>query len=316
MAPSAAEMTKNSSAEVLEEAVTLVFQPGTLAVEAIQVNDKAVPSPVLIVAPKDAGTYPVAMLLHGFSLQNQFYKQLLGHVASHGFIMVAPQFHLGDTLTKGDIAPAAKVADWLPEGLPSVLPKGVEPELSKLALAGHSRGGHTAFSLALGHAQTKLNFSALIGLDPVAGTGKSFQLQPKILTNEPSSFDMAMPVLVIGTGLGECGLLPSAPRGVNHADFYRKCGSPCYYFVTRDYGHLDMLDDDTPKFFTYLCKDGDGSKDRMRRCVAGIIVAFLNAALGNKDGDLEVILRDPAVAPAMLDPVEHRLAHARTLSKL
>jgi chlorophyllase len=74
-----------------------------------------------------------------------------------------------------DIAAAAKIADWLPEGLPSVLPKGVEPELSKVALAGHSRGGHTAFSfpfsLALGHAKNNLSFSALIGLDPVAGTG-------------------------------------------------------------------------------------------------------------------------------------------------
>lgn len=128
-----------------------------------------------------------------------------------------------------DIAAAAKVADWLPDGLPSVLPKGVEPELSKLALAGHSRGGHTAFSLALGHAKTQLTFSALIGLDPVAGTGKSSQLQPKILTYEPSSFDMAMPVLVIGTGLGEEKNIffpPCAPKDVNHADSTASAGRP------------------------------------------------------------------------------------------
>ncbi|VAI56007.1 unnamed protein product [Triticum turgidum subsp. durum] len=291
-------------AEVLE-AVTSVFQPGKLAVEAIQVDENAAPTPpipVLIVAPKDAGTYPVAMLLHGFFLHNHFYEHLLRHVASHGFIIVAPQvdrYHLHFTY-------------WLPDGLPSVLPKGVEPELSKLALAGHSRGGHTAFSLAMGHAKTQLTFSALIGLDPVAGTGKSSQLQPKILTYEPSSFDMAMPVLVIGTGLGEekknIFFPPCAPKDVNHAEFYRECRPPCYYFVTKDYGHLDMLDDDAPKFITCVCKDGNGCKGKMRRCVAGIMVAFLNAALGEKDGDLEAILRDPAVAPTTLDPVEHRLA--------
>uniref|UniRef100_A0A453NH94 chlorophyllase n=1 Tax=Aegilops tauschii subsp. strangulata TaxID=200361 RepID=A0A453NH94_AEGTS len=320
MAAAAPAETMNKSAAGAEvpEAFTSVFQPGKLAVEAIQVDENAAPTPpipVLIVAPKDAGTYPVAMLLHGFFLHNHFYEHLLRHVASHGFIIVAPQQFSISIIPSGDaedIAAAAKVADWLPDGLPSVLPKGVEPELSKLALAGHSRGGHTAFSLALGHAKTQLTFSALIGLDPVAGTGKSSQLQPKILTYEPSSFGMAMPVLVIGTGLGEekknIFFPPCAPKDVNHAEFYRECRPPCYYFVTKDYGHLDMLDDDAPKFITCVCKDGNGCKGKMRRCVAGIMVAFLNAALGEKDADLEAILRDPAVAPTTLDPVEHRVA--------
>lgn len=75
-------------------AVTSVFQPGKLPVEVISVDHDALaapPLPILIVAPKDAGTYPVAILLHGFFLQNRFYEQLLKHVASFGFVMVAPQ---------------------------------------------------------------------------------------------------------------------------------------------------------------------------------------------------------------------------------
>jgi chlorophyllase len=210
------------------------------------------------------------------------------------------------------IAAAAQVTDWLPEGLPSVLPKGVEPDLSRLALAGHSRGGHTAFALALGHGKTNLKFSALIGLDPVAGKAKSSQMPPKILTYNPSSFDIAMPVLVIGTGLGEekKNILfpPCAPKDVNHREFYSECKPPCYYFVTKDYGHLDMLDDDAPKFMTCLCKEGNNCKDIMRRTVAGIMVAFLKTVLIEEDGDLSVILKDPGLAPTTLDPVEHRLA--------
>uniref|UniRef100_A0A453NH67 Uncharacterized protein n=1 Tax=Aegilops tauschii subsp. strangulata TaxID=200361 RepID=A0A453NH67_AEGTS len=96
MAAAAPAETMNKSAAGAEvpEAFTSVFQPGKLAVEAIQVDENAAPTPpipVLIVAPKDAGTYPVAMLLHGFFLHNHFYEHLLRHVASHGFIIVAPQ---------------------------------------------------------------------------------------------------------------------------------------------------------------------------------------------------------------------------------
>uniref|UniRef100_A0A0E0M4Q7 Uncharacterized protein n=1 Tax=Oryza punctata TaxID=4537 RepID=A0A0E0M4Q7_ORYPU len=183
-----------------------VFQSGKLAVEVIEVDheEPRPPIPIMVVAPKDAGTYPVAMLLHGFFLRNCFYRGLLTHLASHGFIMVAPQFHVNliSTSDTDDIGAAAKVTDWLPGGLPSVLPAGVEPDLAKLALAGHSRGGHTAFSLALGHATTKLTFSALVGLDPVAGRSKSSQLQPKILTYEAALMELGgMPVMVGGQEL-------------------------------------------------------------------------------------------------------------------
>ncbi|CAN6197759.1 unnamed protein product [Urochloa humidicola] len=311
--------------------VTSVFQPGKLSVEVIQVDhDDALaapppPIPVLIAAPKDAGTYPVAMLLHGFFLQNRFYEQLLKHVASFGFIMVAPQFHtsLVSNGDAADIAAAAKVTDWLPEALPSLLPAGVDADLSKLALAGHSRGGHTAFALALGHAKTTLKFSALIGIDPVAGTGRSSQLPPAILTYAPSSFSFssssaaaATPVMVIGTGLGDdkqnALFPPCAPGEVSHAEFYRECKPPCYHLVVKDYGHLDMLDDDAPKLVTCLCREGEGCKGVMRRTVAGIVVAFLRSALGGgeeEDGDdLKAILRNPGLAPTTLDLVEYRLA--------
>ena len=222
----------------------------------------------------------------------------------------------GDT---EDISAAAQVTDWLAKGLPSVLPKGVEPNLSKLALAGHSKGGHTAFSLVLGHGQTKLKFSAIIGVDPVAGKAEYSQISPKILTYEPSSLDIGMPALVIGTGLGEeskevfwIPVGPCAPKGVNHRQFYHECKPPCYHFVTKDFGHFDMIDDDAPIHIKLMkaaiSVEGNGSKDMMRRTVAGIMVAFLKAKLNEEEGDLEAILKDPKLAPATLDPVEHRLA--------
>ena len=48
-----------------------------------------------------------------------------------------------------------------------VLPTNVKPNLQKVGLAGHSRGGRTAFALPLEKEGTDLKFSAIIGVDPV-----------------------------------------------------------------------------------------------------------------------------------------------------
>ncbi|KAJ4731093.1 Chlorophyllase-1 [Rhynchospora pubera] len=265
-------------------------------------------NPVLIVSPTDAGMYPVLLFVHGFFLQNKYYTQLLRHISSHGFIVVAPQLFsiLPQSSTK-DITSVAAVTNWLPSGLQSLLPTDVKPDLEKLALSGHSRGGHTSFSLALGHAQTTLKFTALIGIDPVAGTSKSSQLEPKILNNE-SKLDI--PALVIGSGLGEESIIfmapACAPKGVNHKEFYNKCSSPCYHFVVTKYGHMDMLDDDAFNLMTKcMCKNGK-CRDIMRRCTAGITVAFLKAYIEKEAEYLNLIWSNPGLAPGELEPVDCR----------
>jgi hypothetical protein len=76
---------------------TAVFQRGPLRVEARHVDYSQVPSvpkPLMVVAPTDAGVYPVAVFLHGCNTVNSWYESLLSHVASHGFIAVAPQVRL------------------------------------------------------------------------------------------------------------------------------------------------------------------------------------------------------------------------------
>lgn len=73
---------------------TAVFQPGPHRVAARHVDQSQVPSvpkPLMVVTPTDPGTYPVALFLHGCNLVSSWYERLLSHVASHGFIAVAPQ---------------------------------------------------------------------------------------------------------------------------------------------------------------------------------------------------------------------------------
>lgn len=271
------------------------------------------PKPLLVANPLEAGEFSVLILLHGYLLNNYFYSQLIQHVASHGFIVIAPQLYqvAGPDSTE-EIKSAAALTEWLTQGLSQHLPPHIEPNLNKIALSGHSRGGKSAFALAMGKTvKTSSKFSALIGIDPVDGMDKGNQTPPHVLTYEPNSFDLKIPTLVIGSGLGEIKknpLFPAcAPKGVNHEDFYRECCKPACHFVAKDYGHLDMLDDDTNGIkgkATYcLCKNGK-KREPMRRFVGGIIVAFLRAYLDGDKSDLVAIRCGDHKAPVEFDKVD------------
>ncbi|EYU41443.1 hypothetical protein MIMGU_mgv1a010077mg [Erythranthe guttata] len=274
------------------------------------------PKPLLICAPSEEGVYPVLVFLHGFLLYNSFYSQLLQHVASHGFIVVAPQLYsITGPDAKEEIKVTSEITNWLSNGLSRFLPPNVEPNLTKLALAGHSRGGKVAFASALNNKQkspTSLKFSALIGVDPVDGTGKGEQHPLPVFTYTPHSFDLdGMGVLIVGSGLGEVKrnplFPPCAPKGVNHEDFYNECSKPVHYFVAKDYGHLDMLDDGTKgirgKASYCLCKNGE-SREPMRRFVGGVSVAFLRGYLEGDFKELVAIREGHMVLPLELQRVE------------
>ena len=179
-----------------------------------------------------------------------------------------------------------------------------------LALSGHSRGGKTAFCLGLGYGNIDpcLKFKGLIGIDPVSGV-MGVQLDPKILTYVPQSFDLGIPVCVYGSGLGserQFGILPAcAPDGMSHSEFFRECKPPCSYFVAKDYGHMDLLDEGMANIGGCMCKSGQGCKKLLRKGVGGIVVAFLKACLEGKKTDFLAIVENPDIAPIKLDPVTY-----------
>lgn len=75
------------------------------------------------------------------------------------------------------------------------------------------------------------------------------------------------------------------------------------YFLAKDYGHTDMLDDFAARVCSFFVKSGKGPKDLMRRSVGGIVVAFLEAKLKGNPKDFNAIVDDPSIAPILLDPV-------------
>ncbi|KAL9240815.1 hypothetical protein vseg_014993 [Gypsophila vaccaria] len=274
------------------------------------------PTQLLIATPSEGGEYPVLLLLHGYLLYNSFYTQLIQHIASHGFIVIAPQLYtIAGPDTTNEIHTTAEIIKWLPIGLKHVLPSSVQPETHKLAVSGHSRGGKVAFALALKKlASSPLKISALVGIDPVDGMDKGKQTPPPVLSYVPRSFNLdGIPTLVIGSGLGEIkrnAFFPAcAPKGVNHENFYEECRNEAWYFVVKDHGHLDMLDDETNgvrgKSTYCLAKNGE-SREPMRRFVGGVIVAFLKAYLQGCDSELLMIRDGGEGIPVTCSKVDRR----------
>ncbi|KAK6138384.1 hypothetical protein DH2020_027858 [Rehmannia glutinosa] len=215
-----------------------VFKTGNYEVTKIIVKTSDAskpPTELFIVAPVLKGTYPVLLFCHGFLLANTCYTSLLQHIASHGYIVVAPKFYGIPWISMTEeIKKAALVTEWLSTGLPVVLPEKVTRDIQNLALSGHTADGVNSSSS---------------------------------LTSKP----------------------------------------PSCYFLARDYGHCDMLDDTLDDWnarrVRSVCKSGKGSKDLMRRSVGGIVVAFLKSYLGGDEDDLNAIVDDPSIAPITLDPV-------------
>jgi hypothetical protein len=59
------------------------------------------PKPLRITAPSTPGTYPVVQFQHGFLSDRRGYDELLEHLASHGFVVVAPQMYPADGVPLG-----------------------------------------------------------------------------------------------------------------------------------------------------------------------------------------------------------------------
>ncbi|KAG5009426.1 hypothetical protein JHK87_017941 [Glycine soja] len=72
-----------------------VFQKGDFHWKQFNVEtssaSSSTPKPLLIFTPIVPGSYPVILFCHGFFIHNSFYSEFLGHIALHGFILVAPQ---------------------------------------------------------------------------------------------------------------------------------------------------------------------------------------------------------------------------------
>lgn len=276
-----------------------IYSNGPLGVTMAQLPQGS-PVPGQVWAPTQPGLYAVVVLQHGFLLSNTYYSQLIAQIASHGFIVVAPQMYeagglpFGKPSTEEEITLATQTWTFIRENLSTTLPTGVEASAENFGVVGHSRGAKVAWGALLEDATLA---NALVGIDPVDNPG-GFAAQDPVITG-PTPF--AIPTLVIGTGLGPDsvdGFSPAcAPEGENYAKFYAAAQTPAYRLVATEHGHLDMLDD-TLSGCGLECSacPGGGSKQAMRSATAGWIVALMRGALQG-DATAFALIAPPSGAP-------------------
>jgi chlorophyllase len=243
--------------------------------------------------PNVPGAYAVVMFQHGFLSLNSAYDEILRHLASHGFVVVAPQMYapglevlFGDPSAAQEAERAARVIDWLPGRLSGIT--GVQADTTRLGLCGHSRGGKVIWSVLSNDPQKAM---AVAGVDPVDGVGGPLGTETRIVDG---AFGFDFPTLVIGTALGgSC-----APDGDNHEQFYAASAAPAWHVIALEHGHADMLDDDVADQGGAVCPSGDG-REAMRRLTAGLLVAFFRGSLQDDDAGFGY-LTDTAAAPASI----------------
>ncbi len=260
-----------------------------IGVSAIETEQSGAALQFDLYAPTAIQTYPLIVFQHGFTMDASYYSDMLTHLASHGFVVVAPQMYKASSLiglpkTAEEAASAAEFYAWLPEHLESFA--GVDVDFEKVGLAGHSRGGKVIW-LAL-DADRSLA-SAVAGVDPVDGTGGPFGGEARVIDGP---FDFPFPTLVLGSGLGgSC-----APEGDNHVQFYEASAAPAWHVVVSDYGHNDFLNDSTPGCLGCgICTNGP-NRASMRRVTAGMLVAFFKHTLTDEP-DWDILLQTSQAAP-------------------
>ncbi|HOW51164.1 MAG TPA: dienelactone hydrolase family protein [bacterium] len=286
--------------DVITACDAAIFSPGNIPVSTINIKegDGGAPKAMIIYAPNDQETHPVVFLFHGFLCSSTWFENILFHLATHGFIAVAPQMYKADGLPIGKPKAAEEATDgiavvqWAETALDAAVPG--TPDFTKVGFAGHSRGGKVIWLMIQ---QIPQYFSAIAGIDPVDGTGGPFGGEAEAL---PGPITYTAPSLVLGTGRGPTGTSACAPADDGYAHFYANIPTPAWQIVATDFGHMEMIDtDDVSACGTTcsLCAKSDGlHREEFQQTVRGSLAAFFkNALLG--DNAFMPCLTDAAAMP-------------------
>lgn len=283
------------------------YDPGALTVAVTTVGDDTAPVPIDIYYPINTSyVYPVVVFQHAFCGYKEAYQVIVGHLASHGFVVVVPTMYAitagwpcTDLPVEDEAATGVALAGWLQSNLAGVIP--VNADMSGIGIAGHSRGGNVAYRMAL---DANVPARAIAGIDPVDGV-VIFGQTPFLLA--PLPVDLGIPTCILGTGLGTIpisGNIACAPESAGHNHFFNANPRPSWHVIASEYGHMDMMDpEDNPE----VCPGGS-DLTLMLDFTAGTMAAFF---CGTLQGDTTAFatLEDEAAAPvtALMEPMTTKI---------
>jgi len=233
----------------------------------------------LYVPDRGGDALPVILFHHGFATAPSAYHATLTHLASHGFVVVAPTFDSGFTNTRthaGLAEDATAIFSWLQQ---NALPTDATLALSSFGQFGHSRGGKA--SLLTAASDTRVGGTFVF--DPV-DAGPPFGAfdeadYPSVAPELAPS--IGAPVAQVGAGRGPEGVVPCAPAGENFAAYWDAYPAGARQIVADRAGHTDLLDvcaDGTGGTTCTLCPPGD-DPGATATLVRGAVVAFFAEAL-------------------------------------
>lgn len=283
------------------------FLPGPFQVSesVTQATDTGAPLDFDLYVPQGDGPFAVVLFVHGFLVEKSLNRTVLRHLASHGFVVVAPQDYLADGLPF-DKPTAFEEADsvaqlivWLGDNWSSV--STTEVDMDRLGLAGHSRGGKVSWILRRDLPGRFLGFA---GIDPVDGAGGPLGGEDRILD---STFSDGLPSLIVGTELGSIAVdigfgepTACAPEGDNHQRFYEVSPVPAWHVLALGLGHNDCLDaSEDCGLVCALCPAGENPQD-MKTLSGGLLAAFFSYALWGYEGPCAALV-DPSPSLAQTE---------------
>ncbi|MCB9636995.1 MAG: hypothetical protein H6721_33220 [Sandaracinus sp.] len=235
-------------------------------------------SDVTSFVPDVTSPAPLILFKHGFQLATSNYATSLERLASHGFVVVGVDSGgglFGGPTNAAERDAAIAAIDWAT----STAPFASRVDATRIAAAGHSRGGKVAVMIAAADSRV----GAALLLDPVngCGPGQSYSADCPDVTSMGFAPSLTIPVGVMGeTNNASGGFMPCAPRDQNYQTVFDELDAApwavAWTFTGAD--HMDFAD--SAGFAGAACPDGPGDDATIRNQVRAMTVAFFRRHFG------------------------------------
>jgi hypothetical protein len=207
--------------------------PRTVTTQQLQVQNGTRSFNVRVFIPSGSGAAPVVSISPGLQQRATAYNPYGQRLASWGFVVVIrddPGALTETTVVTGDIAHVLNT--WLPaQHVDNTSPLFGRVDVTRLGLAGHSRGGKA--SLIAAATQASPATRAWFGLDPVDSSVLSGGIQARDLVDT-----LTIPKVYLGASVSSsCSL-----AGDNHDVLFDVSAAPALNITVTGAGHTDFQD--------------------------------------------------------------------------